>query len=105
MSLRRTSVSRELRAMRRALQSIQTSLRRLTPLVDGEPIEAPVPSAVRLPRKLTLSPARRVALKLQGQYMGYMRGLKPRQKARVKTLAASKDIRAAIELARRLAGS
>ncbi len=29
-------------------------------------------------RKLTITPARRAQLKLQGQYLGYMRGLKPR---------------------------
>jgi hypothetical protein len=66
------------------------------------PTAQPAPTP---PRKLKLSPARRAALKLQGQYMGYMRGLKPRQKARVKALAASKDIRAAIALARRLASA
>jgi len=36
--------------------------------------------------------------------MGYLRGLKLRQKARVKALRASKGVRPAINLARRLAG-
>ena len=54
-------------------------------------------------RKLKLSPARRAALKLQGQYMGYMRGLKPAQKKSVKALAASKGVSAAVALARKLA--
>jgi hypothetical protein len=31
-------------------------------------------------RKLTLTPKRRAQLKLQSQYMGYMRPLKPQQK-------------------------
>ncbi|MGE5126519.1 MAG: hypothetical protein ACM3PV_09510 [Betaproteobacteria bacterium] len=56
-------------------------------------------------RRLRLSPRRRAALKLQGQYMGYLRGLKPRQKARVKALAAAKGVRAAVGLARGLARS
>jgi len=54
-------------------------------------------------RKLSLSPARRAALKLQGQYMGYLRSLKPKQKARVKALRTAKGVRAAIGLARKLA--
>jgi hypothetical protein len=52
---------------------------------------------------LKLSPKRRAALKLQGQYMGYIRNLKPRQKARVKALKAKKGYRPAIALAKRLA--
>jgi hypothetical protein len=54
-------------------------------------------------RKLRLSPARRASLKLQGQYMGYLRGLGVRQKARVKALRTAKGIRPAIALARKLA--
>lgn len=63
----------------------------------------PAKVAVKPRRRLRLSPQRRAALKLQGQYMGYLRGLKPRQKARVKALAASKGVRAAVSLARELA--
>lgn len=51
-------------------------------------------------RKLTLSPTRRGALKLQGQYMGHM--LKPKQKAQVRALRAEDGITAAIGVARRL---
>jgi hypothetical protein len=54
-------------------------------------------------RKLRLSPERRRALKLQGQYLGYMRQLKPTQKARVKALKARKGMRAAIAMARKMA--
>ena len=42
-------------------------------------------------------------LKLQGQYMGYMRQLKPRQKARVKAAKAKGGYKAGIGLAKRLA--
>ncbi len=52
---------------------------------------------------MKLSPRRRAALKLQGQYMGYIRNLKPREKARVKALKRTKGFRAAIRLAKRLA--
>jgi hypothetical protein len=100
----RSSVSSELQVIARSLGSISEALTRLAPLVDhanGAAVAA-IP-AVRAPRKLNLTPQRRAALKLQGQYMGYLRGLKPRQKTRVKSLAASKGVRAAVSLARELA--
>ena len=53
-------------------------------------------------RKLRLSPARRRSLKLQGSYMGYMRQLKPREKARVKAVKDKKGFPAAIAVARRM---
>jgi len=57
----------------------------------------------RTRRKPTLSPQRRAALKLQGAYMGFMRQLGPRQKARVRALKAAKGFHAAIAAAKRLA--
>lgn len=54
-------------------------------------------------RSLKLSPRRRATLKLQGAYMGYMRQLGPRQKARVKSLKAVNGFPAAIALAKKLA--
>jgi hypothetical protein len=54
-------------------------------------------------RTLTLSPKRRAILRLQGQYMGHLRGLPLRQKARVKALRTSKGFPAAIRLAKKLA--
>ncbi len=39
---------------------------------------------------------------LQGRYMGYMRQLKPRQKAQVRKIRQAKGVRAAIATARRL---
>jgi hypothetical protein len=52
--------------------------------------------------RLKLSPERRAALKLQGRYMGHTRLLKPRQKAQVKALRATKGMHAAIALAAKL---
>ncbi len=64
-------------------------------------------SAVRkrqAPRpRARLSRARHAALKLQGEYIGRLRGLKPVEKARVKALRAKKGFPAAIRLAARLA--
>jgi DNA-binding CsgD family transcriptional regulator len=63
------------------------------------------PDAKRRPRrKLHLTAARRAALRLQGEYMGTMRGLTRAQKSQVKKIRDTKGIRAAIAAARRLAG-
>lgn len=103
MPKREFGVGRELRFIVASLQSIRNSLSRLVPLLDAGRRQRLAVSMPAPARKLNLSPARRAALKLQGQYMGYMRGLKPRPKARVKALAASKGVRAAVALARKLA--
>jgi len=52
---------------------------------------------------MPLTPGRRAALKLQGSYLGYMRQLKPTQKAKVRRIREAKGIRAAIAAAKRLA--
>lgn len=54
-------------------------------------------------RKPRLTAARLAALKLQGRYIGTLRGLKPAQKAQVKKIRKKKGIRKAIAAARKLA--
>ena len=98
---RGSSVSRDIRTIRTSLLSIARAVQRLAPLLQEAAI-APG-KAPRRGRRLRLSPERRAALKLQGQYMGYLRGLKAGQKARVKALRAAKGVRPAIAFARRLA--
>ena len=99
---KRRSIAREIRAIRRALTSISTALGRLAPLLEVG--RRPVPEApVRQGRKLKLSAERRAALKLQGQYMGYLRGPRPRQRSQVKTLRAAKGFGPAVTLAKKLA--
>ena len=99
---RRRSIGREILLIRRSLASIMRSLVRL-----GPALEAPAAGGRKLPerrgRTLRLSAERRAALRLQGQYMGHLRSLKPRQKSRVKALRAAKGVRPAIAFARRLA--
>lgn len=95
-----TTVGRDVRAIRKSLGSIARALARLAPALEAA-VKSSKPS--KRGRKLRLSPARRSALKLQGQYMGHLRTLKPRQKARVKQLRTTRGVRAAIEFARRLA--
>jgi hypothetical protein len=102
LKLRRRSISREIQTIRRSLSSIVRALVRLTPALEAAVANGPVHQQ-RRQRRLRLSPGRRAALKLQGQYIGHLRSLKPRQKARVKALRADKGVRAAISFARRLA--
>jgi hypothetical protein len=52
--------------------------------------------------KRRLSPERRAALVLQGQYIGHIRMLPPRQQAQVRDVRLKKGIRAAIRHAKRL---
>lgn len=91
---RRMSVGRDVKAIRRSLASIARALARLAPA-----LEAAVrgsgnhsPNSSRRGRKHRLSAARRAALKLQGQYMGYVRSLKVREKARVKAISLARGL-------------
>ena len=56
-------------------------------------------------RTLNLSRVRRAELKLQGAYLGYMRQLKPAQKAEVRAIRAKRGVRPAIIAAKRLAAA
>jgi DNA-binding transcriptional regulator YiaG len=53
-------------------------------------------------RVLKLSGKRRAALRVQGQYVGFLRSLKPSQRAEVKKVKAASGFPAAIKLARKL---
>jgi hypothetical protein len=102
----RSSLKRSLRSIERAFADIETTLRRLDKRVrqlDRRSIVMSGPSRVRRPAKLT--PTRRAQLKLQGAYMGFMRQLKPAQKARVKAMKARRGFEAAIRAGKRFAGS
>jgi hypothetical protein len=101
---RSTSISRPIRKIRRSLLAIVAALDGLVPALKQLDSRDGVALPVRR-RTLTLSPKRRAALKLQGQYMGYLRGLRPRQQARVKALRAAKGFHVATKLAKSLAGA
>jgi len=100
--LRRNSFRPALRDIRRSLLSIVRALERLAPALEAAGRRPAAES--RRGRKLKLSPERRASLKLQGQYMGQLRNLKPRQKSRVKALRAKRGVQSAIRLAMRLGG-
>jgi hypothetical protein len=99
---RRNPIGKQLRNIKRALLDIRRSVSRVAVLARrAEKRSArPVPRQ----RRLTLTPKRRATLKLQGAYMGYMRQLKPVQKAKVRAVKAKSGFLAAIKLGRRLAG-
>jgi hypothetical protein len=100
----RNPISREVAAVRRSLSILDKALIRLASQA-GKAGREVVKSAARPARKLKLSPGRRKALQLHGRYMGYVRQLKPRAKAQVKALRASKGLKAAIAKARKLAAA
>jgi hypothetical protein len=101
-----SSLKKNVQDIGATLKRLEGQLRALVPALAKE-TKASVTQAVAKParRKLRLSPERRRALKLQGSYLGYMRQLKPTQKAKVKAVKAKKGMRAAIAMARRLAGA
>jgi hypothetical protein len=96
---RRNPVRQQIRTIRKSLRAIDKALRALAQL-GPTPRRGRAGSSPR--RKLTLSPQRRASLKLQGAYMGHLRGLKPRDQARVKALKAASGYPKAIALAKRL---
>lgn len=100
---RRTPVIREILTLRRSLTALDDSLRRLAPMLgqlDGRIERRRKPRAgTRKP----LSAKARASLVLQGRYMGYMRQLKPRQKAQVRKIREAKGVRVAIQRAKRFA--
>jgi hypothetical protein len=95
----RSPITRQIRIIRSSLTAINRSLGRLVALTNGAGRGA-VSKRVTKRRKLRLSPERRAELKLQGQYMGYLRSLRPRQKGQVKARRAQKGLRAALALAK-----
>ena len=96
-----SSASREIATLRRTLKAMDRSLRRLAPKLRAAGNGRGNGKVVRPARKLTLSPKRRAQLQLQGKYMGYLRGLKPKQKAEVRKIREKKGVLAAIGEARR----
>jgi hypothetical protein len=99
------TIARDLASARRSLRALEKTLARLARAVRGISRSNAAKPSRKSSRKLKLTPARLRALKLHGRYLGYIRQLKPRQRAEVKALRAKKGVQAAIKRARRLAGS
>ena len=103
MSRKRVSIGGELASARRSLRALEQSLARLAAQVRVISRDNSATSKGKPRRKLKLSPARLKTLRLHGKYLGYLRHLKPRQKAKVRALRAKKGVKAAIKRAKRLA--
>ena len=56
-------------------------------------------AAARPVRRRKMSPKVRALRRLQGKYMGFVRGLKPAEKARVRSVREKQGMAAAIQLA------
>ena len=98
-----TALARELTTIRTSFHRLASAFGRIAPYLAIEPEVITVNSDGRRRRKPRLSAAQRAALKLQGKYMGTMRGLKPRQITQVKKIREAKGIRAAIRAAEKMA--
>jgi hypothetical protein len=98
--LRHTSrIQKPFRTIRRSLTAIERALKQLSRLLPKTLEEVPQRSR----RQLKLAPERLAALRVHGRYLGYLRPLRPTQKAKVKAARAQRGYNAAIALARRLA--
>ena len=99
----RKTIAKEIRTLRRSIPALDRSLRRLAFMLgqlDGRVERRRKP---RVGSRRPLSTKARASLKLQGRYMGYMRQLKPMQKAQVRKIRVRKGIQVAILRARRFA--
>ncbi|MGH9866635.1 MAG: hypothetical protein ACREAA_00515 [Candidatus Polarisedimenticolia bacterium] len=96
-------LARELATIGDSFTRLALSFERITPLMvngaGGHHGAVLVRTARRKPR---LTARRRAALKLQGKYMGMMRGMRPAGRARIKKIRAMRGIEAAIAAAERL---
>jgi hypothetical protein len=104
--LPRRSLPSELTTARTSLRQLQKLLDRLAKEARALELAAATNgSPVRgTRRKMTITPKRRAQLKLQGQYMGYMRQLKPRQKTLARAAKEKGGYRAGIKKARGAGG-
>ena len=97
------ALAREIRTIRSSFRQLANSFTRIAPFLTSVPDVGGVTKNASARRKPRLSAQQRAALKLQGKYMGTMRGLKPAQRVKVKKIRAAKGIKAAIAIATKLA--
>ncbi len=96
------AITKELNSARRSLRSFDGSLRRLASMLGQLNGRIERRRKPRAGTRRALSRKARASMVLQGRYMGYMRQLKPRQKAQVRKIREAEGVRAAIATARRL---
>ena len=104
MPKRSSRLHKDLRAIGKAFKALAHHFERIAPFM-GEHADVVVTDLNRgksTRRKPRLTAAHRARLKLQGRYMGTLRGLKPGQRAKVKKIRAAKGFAAAIKAAERM---
>ncbi|MGH7229715.1 MAG: hypothetical protein ACREIH_10965 [Nitrospiraceae bacterium] len=99
MNTTHAKLSKKIANVRISLRTLDKALRRLTPVLFAG--ASTRQNGARKP--VVLSAKARTSLVLQGRYMGYMRQLKPRQKAQVRRIKEAQGVRVAITTARQLA--
>jgi len=97
------ALAREIQTIRASFHQLAKSFTNLAPHLTAIPEMVGNLGGASTRRKPRLSAAQRAALKLQGKYMGTMRGLSVQKRAQVKRVRARKGIKAAIRVAERLA--
>jgi len=102
-AIRQTTIRKEFRNIRRSFITIARAFDRIAPALSEPPAPTPAAGTKSGRKKPRLSAAHKKALKLQGRYMGTMRGLPKTAQTKVKAERKSKGIRAAIALASKLA--
>lgn len=99
-------IAKEIRSIRTSFAKLSRSFGRIAPVLASLPTTAELAVAAargkKVRRRPRLSHVQREALKLQGKYMGTMRGLSPNRRAVIKKVRAEKGIKAAIIVARRM---
>ncbi|HKY32460.1 MAG TPA: hypothetical protein VJV23_07995 [Candidatus Polarisedimenticolia bacterium] len=99
----KTILARELRTIRSSFSRLARSFERIAPLVLSPPQDLlPTSPEQKTRRRPRLSAQRRQALKLQGKYMGMMRGMRPASRAKLKKIRTEKGIEAAIAAAEKI---
>ena len=98
-------IARNIRVLRQQLSGFDRSLRRLASMLGELNGRIERRRKPRAGTRRALSARARASLVLQGRYMGFMRQLKPRQKAQVRKIREAKGVRAAIARAREMARS
>ena len=94
-------IKQQIRSIEKSFNRLAVAFRELGAGLAAMP--APTTNGPRPARKAPkLTAGRRAALKLQGRYMGTLRGLKPAQKRQVMKVRAEKGIHAALKVAVRM---
>ena len=93
-------IKQQIRSIEKSFSQLAVAFRELGAGLAAMPAPTNGPRPARKAPKLTA--ARRATLKLQGRYMGTLRGLRPAQKRQVIKVRAEKGIAAALKVAGRM---